>query len=200
VLLVEAAVVVCMILALVVWMGGNASTRRSRRDQAVDVLLRKLARRLGGRVAAPADGEAQLHMEICGAPAVIRSEPGREHCRTVLRVDLSCICGGAVALGELVRWWRRYARTGKQPHPLRLPTWLRHVLSRDLAERLFALRYHRHANVPLAADGDELRIAVGRVATEGRILGRVEFAEALTALFLELASAVPNRPVGVYRS
>jgi hypothetical protein len=198
VLLVEAAVVVCMFVALVVWLSG--STKRTRREQAVDVLLRKVARRLGGRVTSPSDGEAQLHVEICGAPAVIRSEPGREHSRTVLRVDLSCICGGAVALGELVRWWRRYARTGKQPHPLRLPAWLRRALSRDLAERLLALRFHRHANVPLAADGDELRIAVGRVATAGRILGRVEFAEELTALFLELASAVPHRPLGVYRS
>ena len=199
-LLVEATVTVCMVVALVIWMGGHASTRSARRSQSIEGLLRRLARRLGGRVTKPAKGDPQLHVEIAGAPAVIRNEPGRDYQRTVLRVDLSCICGGAVALRQLVRWWRRFARTGEQPHPLRLPAWLRHSLSRDLAERLIALRYHRHANVKVAADGDDLRIAIGRVATAGRILGRVEFAEQLTALFVDLARAVPSQPIGVYRS
>jgi hypothetical protein len=197
VLLVEAAITVGMVVALVVWLSGNG--RGHGRRQTLDGLLRQLARRLDGRVTTPAEGETQLHVEICGAPAVIRSEPGREHRRTVLRVDLSCICGGPVALRELVRWWRRFARTGKQAHPLRLPGWLRRSLSRELAERLVTLRFHRHANVQLAADGDELRIAVGRVATAGRILGRVEFAEQLTALFLDLARAAPARALGAYR-
>ncbi len=201
--LVEAAATVCLFVALVTWMSGNAGTRaaHARRAQKIDALLRAAARRFGGRVTSAAEGrEPELHFEICGAPAVVRSEPGRDHARCVLRVDLSCLCSGAVALKQLVRWWRRFARADGSAELRALPPWLRRSLDRNVAGHIVALRRHRLAGTKLSCDGGELRIAVGRIATARRIADRVEFARQLTSVFLLLASAVPGHTLGAYRS